>query len=281
MLTNYQTIYQVINNMIRSIIKYYSILFLFSFLFISNGVSAQFDIPEMPPLEEQTSLYDYIDLLTPQQQSDLRSKLIRYSDTTSTQIVVAIISTTNGDDISMVGANWGEKWGIGQADEDNGILILLANEDRTVDINTGYGIEYRITDRMAEKIINNYMIPEFKLGNYYEGLDSGTNIMFQMLQGEFIEEDQTDDSSYLSRNWDGIIILAFVLFFFIMIFIGIIASRKRKKGGFWDTVTHSSSGSYRSYGSGGSSYSGGSSSSSFGGGFGGGSFGGGGASGSW
>ena len=281
MLTNYQTIYQVINNMIRSIIKYYSILFLFSFLFISNGVSAQFNIPEMPPLEEQTSLYDYIDLLTPQQQSDLRSKLIRYSDTTSTQIVVAIISTTNGDDISMVGANWGEKWGIGQADEDNGILILLANEDRTVDINTGYGIEYRITDRMAEKIINNYMIPEFKLGNYYEGLDSGTNIMFQMLQGEFIEEDQTDDSSYLSRNWDGIIILAFVLFFFIMIFIGIIASRKRKKGGFWDTVTHSSSGSYRSYGSGGSSYSGGSSSSSFGGGFGGGSFGGGGASGSW
>ena len=281
MLTNYQTIYQVINNMIRSIIKYYSILFLFSFLFISNGVSAQFDIPEMPPLEEQTSLYDYIDLLTPQQQSDLRSKLIRYSDTTSTQIVVAIISTTNGDDISMVGANWGEKWGIGQADEDNGILILLENEDRTVDINTGYGIEYRITDRMAEKIINNYMIPEFKLGNYYEGLDSGTNIMFQMLQGEFIEEDQTDDSSYLSRNWDGIIILAFVLFFFIMIFIGIIASRKRKKGGFWDTVTHSSSGSYRSYGSGGSSYSGGSSSSSFGGGFGGGSFGGGGASGSW
>ena len=258
--------------MIKAISKYRLSFFALGFLLFINGAQAQFDIPNIPPLEEQTSLYDYIALLTPQQQESLRNKLVRYSDTTSTQIVVAIISTTKGEDIAMLGARWGENWGIGQANKDNGILILLAKDDRTVDINTGYGIEYRITDRMAERIINSYMIPEFKLGNFYEGLDNGTEIMFQMLQGEFVEE--TDDSSYLSRNWDGIIILAVVLFIFIMIIIGVIAGKKGYKGGSgWDTVTHSSSGSSRSYGS--------SSSSSFGGGFGGGSFGGGGASGSW
>ncbi len=268
----------------RVLFKYHLVVLIVGILFSTKTVDAQFVIPELPPIQQQTSVYDYIDLLTPQQKNDLRSKLVRYSDTTSTQIVVAIIGTTNGDDISMVGANWGEKWGIGQADEDNGILILLAKDDRTIDINTGYGIEYRITDRMAERIINNYMIPEFKSGNYYEGLDLGTDVIFQMLQGEFVEEDQPDNSNYLSRNWDGIIILAVILFFFLLIIIGVIAGKKGYKGGSgWDTVTHSSSGSYRSYGgssgSSGSSYSGGS--SSFGGGFGGGSFGGGGASGSW
>ena len=87
-----------------------------------------FEIPEKPKF--QTSVYDYINLLSKSEKAQLESKLIRYSDTTSTQIVVAIIASTEGENINYLAANWGEAWGIGQAKEDNGVLMLLAREDR-------------------------------------------------------------------------------------------------------------------------------------------------------
>ena len=98
---------------------------------------AQFKIPEKPKLGEQTSVYDYINLLSAQETNTLEQKLIRYSDSTSTQIVMAIISSTEGENINYLGANWGHAWGIGQAKEDNGIWILLARDARKISINTG------------------------------------------------------------------------------------------------------------------------------------------------
>src|SRR5690554_1638231 len=161
----------------KQFLQKYKILFvLIAFSFLSESVSGQYEIPPKPSV--QTSLYDYINLLTPSQKANLENKLIRYADSTSTQIVCIIIGSTNGEDISMLGAAWGQKWGIGQKGEDNGILITLAKDDRRVDINTGYGIEYRVTDLMAERIINRIMIPEFKAGNFYAGLDKGSDAIF-------------------------------------------------------------------------------------------------------
>ena len=270
------------NNSFR---KYYSLL-IFSLVFLcSNTLLAQFNIPDKPKDSEQHFVYDYVELLSRQDSLALNVKLRKYADTTSTQIVVAIISSTNGEDISFLGARWGQKWGIGQADEDNGILIVLAKDDRTVDINTGYGIEYRITDRMAEQVINTYMIPSFKQGRYYEGLDLGTSIMMLMLGGEFKAEKKESEFPYTTV----IIIALFLLFWIIMI----AASRKGRGGGnggsgggmgsLWDVIVLSNAG--RTSGgwssSSGGSWGGGSSGGGFGGGFGGGGFGGGGASGSW
>jgi uncharacterized protein len=243
--------------------------------FISQTSFAQFTIPEKPKL--QTSVYDYINLLSASQKSDLENKLIRYADSTSTQIVVAIISSTQGEDISFLGAQWGQKWGIGQKDEDNGILILLARDDRKIDINTGYGIEYRVTDLMAERIINRVMIPEFKVGNYYTGLDKGADALFAALNGEFKED--RDFSVDNEIPWGIIIPIIFLILF--------VALNRNKKGrggknggrktgsSLLDFIIFSNIGRTGGFG-GGSGRGGG-----FGGGFGGGGFGGGGASGSW
>lgn len=238
---------------------------------------AQFNIPPKP--SNQTSLYDYINLFDTSQQQALRDKLVRYSDSTSTQIVIVIISTTEGEDISFLGAKWGQEWGIGQADKDNGILIILARDDRMVDINTGYGIETIITDRMAEQIINRIMIPEFKTGNYYQGLNLGTDALFAALNGEF-EENRTFKKKQFPV---GLIIVFFLILLFIIL-------RTRHKGGnnqgnngggsLLDIIILSHLGRTGGY-SGGSSGSGWSGGGSFGGGFGGGGFGGGGASGGW
>ena len=256
-------------------------LFALAFLWVSLSWG-QFTIPEKP--QKQTSVYDYVNLLSPSQSNALEQKLIRYSDSTSTQIVISIISSTEGENINYLGAQWGQKWGIGQADKDNGVLILLAKDDRRIAINTGYGVEGNLTDLMSKRIIESVIIPEFKKGDYYAGLDQGADAIFQVLNGEFTE-DRTFGSG---QGFPLRTLLPFIVFIVIMI---ILWSRKNKGGGkgggrrgrgldIWDMIILSnmgrSSGSSGGFGGGGGFGSGG-----FGGGFGGGGFGGGGASGGW
>lgn len=258
-----------------------SILF---FLLIGASAFAQFDIPEKPQL--QTSVYDYINLLTPAEKSNLEQKLIRYSDSTSTQIVVAIIKSTEGENINYLGAQWGQKWGIGQAKEDNGVLVLLARNDRRIAINTGYGVEDRLTDALSKRIIETIIIPQFREDDYYGGLDKGCDAIFAVLNGAFKGERASDNTN------NGFPFRAF-LPIIIFIIIMIILSRKnrnnrgnkggRKKGfDIWDAIILSNMGrgNYRGS-SGGFGSGGGFGGGGFGGGFGGGGFGGGGASGGW
>src|SRR5690606_29662751 len=124
-------------------------------------------------------------LLQDSEKQNLENKLIQYSDTTSTQIVIVIIDSTNGEDIGFLGANWLTAWGIGQKNKDNGILILLAHKDRKVFINTGYGVEHLLTDFVSKQIVEKEIIPEFKKGNFYQGLDNGTTAIFKVLKGEY------------------------------------------------------------------------------------------------
>lgn len=263
--------------------NYFFFLAMLFFSFFPGNLTAQYDIPPKP--KKQTSVYDYIELLTPAQKTALENKLIRYADSTSTQIVCLIINTTKGEDISFLGARWGQKWGIGQKGKDNGILITLAKDDRRVDINTGYGIEYRITDRMAHRIIQQVMIPEFKNDNFYAGLDKGSDAIFSALKGEFKEDRKF-------KNEDTRIpILPIIIIIIIVISL---LNRGGKSGGnsggrrrgpsLLDFLILSNmgrmGGSGRSGGSFGGGFGGGSG-GGFGGGFGGGGFGGGGASGGW
>lgn len=244
---------------------------------------SQFEIPEKPAL--QTSVYDYLDLLSNQQKTTLSQKLVRYSDSTSTQIVIAIIASTNGENINYLGANWGQAWGIGQQGKDNGILIILARDDRKIAISTGYGVEGSLTDALCKRIIENIILPEFRTGNYYAGLNKGSNVIFQVLNGEFKEDRTFGDNS-------GPPFSSFLPFVIFLIILFILWSRKnndndgsggRRRRGLspWDMIILSnmgrSSGSSGGFGSGGGSFGGG----GFGGGFGGGGFGGGGASGGW
>jgi len=247
------------------------------FFLLAGGLArAQFQIPEKPPLAEQTSLYDYIGLLEPAQARQLEQKLIRYSDSTSTQIVVAIIATTEGEDIQYLGAQWGHKWGIGQEKEDNGILVLLARDDRRIGINSGYGVEEFLTDALSKRIIETVIIPEFKEGDYYAGLDKGTDAIFQVLTGQFRGTGRSGSPGRFPFE----AVLPFIIFIIIII---ILASRSnkgnrgnRRKPGLdiWDVIVLSNMGRSGSRGGG---FGGG----GFGGGFGGGGFGGGGASGGW
>lgn len=245
----------------------------------------QYEIPPVP--KDQTSVYDYIGLLDGVQKSSLEQKLIRYSDSTSTQIVVAIIKSTEGENINYLGAQWGQKWGIGQKGKDNGVLILLAKGDRRIAINTGYGVEHLLTDALSKRIIETVIIPEFKQDNYYSGLNKGSDAIFRALNGEY-KEDRTfgNDQGFPLESF-----LPFIIFFVILI---ILSSQNRRGGGkggnrgkrssgldLWDIIILSNMGRGGRSSGGGFGGFGGGSGGGFGGGFGGGGFGGGGASGGW
>lgn len=188
-------------------------------------VFGQFDIPEKPPLKDggQTSVYDYYNLLSATEKSTLENKLIKYSDTTSTQIVVAIIASTEGEYINYLGANWAEKWGIGDATKDNGIFILLARDDRKIGISTGKGTEHLMTDAMSRRVIELDIIPFFKRNDYYGGLDRGADAIFEVMQGEYTGTRQTNSKEGFPVG---------LMFFLFIVFIIILASiSKNRRGG--------------------------------------------------
>ncbi len=264
--------------------NYKIIAFLLLILFGLTRVYSQDGVPKKPELE--TSLYDYANILSQIQKKALEQKLIKYSDSTSTQIVVVTVKTINGKNIGLYATEWAHKWKVGQKGKDNGVFVLVAVNDRKLTIRTGYGVEHLLTDAFSRRIIEQVITPEFKNGNYYRGLDKGTQYIFKVLTGEF-----KADSIQNKKNNNGFVVF---FIFFVIILIIIIISNKNK-GGRGRRIRRDSTGSILetiilsnrgrggfSGGFGGSSGGfGGGSSGGFSGGFGGGGFGGGGASGGW
>nr|WP_306353203.1 TPM domain-containing protein [Flavobacterium sp. '19STA2R22 D10 B1'] len=262
--------------------KQFALQLLLCIAFVQVGFS-QFTIPEKPKF--QTSVYDYANLLSAEEKASLENKLIKYSDSTSTQIVVVTIESIKGENIGLLSAQWAQKWGVGQAKEDNGVFILLAKNERNIWISPGYGVEDRLTAGIGGEITRNIIIPEFKAGSYYNGLDKGTYAIFEVLKGKYkgTRIQNKDDSS-------GAGVIIFIIIF--IIFIIIMSKNKnngnnggRGGGGFdlaqmiiLSSLGRSGGGGFGGFGGGGSSGGGG---GGFGGGFGGGGFSGGGSGGSW
>lgn len=250
-------------------------------LFITQIGFAQFTIPKKPDF--QTSVYDYANVLSASEKTQLEEKLIKYADTTTTQIVIITIESLKGEDIGILTPKWGQEWGIGGTQkDDNGVLILLAKAERKIWISPGYGLEDRLTAGIGGEITRNIILPEFRAGSYYNGLDKGTDALFDVFKGKYKgERKQTKGKDFP------------ILPFIIIIVIILVLISKNKGGGnsgnrggrgpsLLDVILLSS----RGRGGGGGGFGGGSSGGGFGGGgfgggFGGGGFSGGGSGGSW
>uniref|UniRef100_UPI00404ABEA8 TPM domain-containing protein n=1 Tax=Flavobacterium sp. TaxID=239 RepID=UPI00404ABEA8 len=256
--------------------------FLLLILFLNSSfLFSQYNIPEVPKF--QTSVYDYANVLSGAEKQQLEDKLVHFSDSTSTQIVVITIESLKGEDIGILTPKWGQEWGIGGTEKnDNGVIILLAKDERKIWISPGYGLEQYLTAGITGEIVRNIIIPEFKTGSYFNGLDKGTTAIFEVIKGTYKGSRKQDKGSNIP------------VIFFVIIFIIFVFLISRNKGGrnnngtggfggpnLMDVIILSSLGR----GSGGSGFGGGSSGGfgggGFGGGFGGGGFSGGGAGGSW
>ncbi len=255
-------------------------------LFNAFSLQAQ-DLPV--PSTPSGWVNDYAGVFSEAETQQLSNKLNRFQYNHSTQIFIVTISQNDGYSASMLTPMIGEVWGVGQQGKDNGLIVLMDMEARDVFISTGYGLEEYIPDAIAKRIVEKEILPAFREGSFYRGIDRGTDVMISLLEGKFTP-DQYREQSAGSESGSAI---GGIIFLLMMVLFFVVGSRRksydaggrtRRSSGLPFLIALGLLGGSRSGGSFGNFSSG---SGSFGGGFGGftggggGSFGGGGAGGSW
>ena len=253
-------------------------------LLVPVSIIAQEKLPV--PDSPDSWVNDYANVFSAAEVSQLERKLNEFEYRTSTQIFVVTVDDNGGYPVSMLTPLIGERWGVGLKGKDNGLLVVMDMQDRDVFISTGYGVEEYIPDAISKRIVESEIVPNFKTGNFYGGIDAATDVMISLLDGKFTADEYRKQTA--SKGGSSIGGVLFMIILFSIIFGG----RRRSSGmggrrsnlplwlalGMMSGGRHS--GSFGNFNSGGGGIGGGGGFGGFGGG-GGGGFGGGGAGGSW
>lgn len=266
------------------------------FIFLGIAVAGNCAVEIPKGFNRNMLVNDLGNVMSDAQEQQLNQKLNNFARTTSTQILVLTLDKLD-DDPSLYASELGHELGVGQDKQDNGIVVLVkkktAESGGKVAISNGYGIEYLVTDALAKRIIENEMIPAFRMNDYYAGIDNAVNVLIELTKGEYTADNyvqQTQSSS--NGGFPGF----FIFFIIVIVILKMISaasgarrlrntSMGRSNMPFFLLMLMSMNsgsrhrGSWNSFNSGSGSF-GGFSGGGFGG-FGGGGFGGGGASGSW
>ena len=239
----------------------------------TQGLAQRYDFPPRP----SQPVLDQGNLLSPTEEQRLARKLSTFEDTTSTAVVVVTLQNLNGAPVSDYAIELGREWGVGQSDKDNGVVFLVSKGDRKMFIATGYGVEGALPDAIANRIVERIVTPAFRDGQFYTGIDRGTDAIIQATKGEYDASSEprsasSDDGTPMALIFTILILVYFVGRSFFRGGGGKRGRTSRRRHGNMPVVI------WGGGGGGGGGFSGGG--GGFGG-FGGGSFGGGGAGGSW
>lgn len=138
--------------------------------------------PEFPELTGR--VVDRAEMLPPQVEARLSQMLQAHEQASTEQVVVVTVPNLQGYPIEDYGYQLGRHWGIGQEGEDNGALLIVAEEERKIRIEVGYGLEGRLTDADSSVIINRIITPAFRQGDFQSGIVNGAAAMIQVLGGD-------------------------------------------------------------------------------------------------
>ena len=224
---------------------------------------------------------DQANVMSPESRADLESKLKDLEDKSGIQLVVATVKSLQGSDIETYANELFRTWKLGQAQKNNGVLLLVAPAEHKVRIEVGYGLEGTLTDALSSVIISSAMVPRFKANDYSGGIERGVDGIVSVLGGDTadwqpkvnVRSDQDDQGIAIFP----VIILLLIIYIIWTGYRNSTSGRYGTRGGGpWFIPTGGSSRGSSDWGGGGGGFS-------DGGGFsgGGGSSGGGGASGSW
>ncbi|MEP7238005.1 MAG: TPM domain-containing protein [Ferruginibacter sp.] len=128
---------------------------------------------------------DFAAILSVSENQWLEDKLVAFDKQSSSQVCIVIVKTIADHDIADYATALGRSWGIGQKAKNNGVLIVLVMNTHQVNISPGYGLEAALPDLLCKQIIENEMVPSFKNGYYYDGLDKGSTVIISATKGEF------------------------------------------------------------------------------------------------
>ena len=236
-----------------------SLAVLFGCLF-NNTAFAKLEVPAAPPLERP--IIDQTESLANEDIDRIAQLINAERQKKSFQIGVLMIPTLGSDDsLEEYSLKVARQWGIGDKKKSNGVLLLIAKNDRKMRIEVGNGMESSLTDARASQIIRNTIAPKFRSGDYAGGVEAGVKRIIDAAEGRNLSDSDMDGESIVSM----LFIVIFITIIVIAILKGNGSNGRRRR--YWWLAGGSDSGSSGNSSSGGS--------------FGGGGFSGGGASGGW
>jgi uncharacterized protein len=267
--------------------------------------SARADVP-VPPLTARVT--DLTGTLSAQQKGELEARIASFESRRGSQIAVLMLPTTKPEEIEQYSIRVAEAWKIGRKKVDDGLILIIAKDDRRLRIEVGYGLEGAIPDSVAKRVIDEQITPRFRAGDFYGGVRDGVDQLIKLAEGEKLPPPPAaaGRGQSTSDDWPQYIFVGIVFVFIAGTFLkavlgrvpgslatgagagliawlifGILGGVAALVVGFLLTFLNTGTGRGGGWSSGsGGSWSGGSSGGSWGGG-GGGGFGGGGSSGSW
>lgn len=213
---------------------------------------------DVPPVQGYVN--DFAGLLTPSSRNQIESFLRNFEASDSTQIVVVTVPNLQGEPVEMVALKFAETWKIGQKGKDNGALLLIGKEDRKMRIEVGRGLEGKLTDLLAGRIVDNEISPRFKQGDFEGGIAAGVSAIAQSVRGEYKGTGRTGGRKKNAGAW-----WLFPLLFFVLPLLGRMggSGRSRHSGGYWIGGGGFGGGGGGGFSGGGGGFSGGGSSGSW------------------
>lgn len=193
---------------------------------LSRGLAVEY-----PPLTGR--VVDQAGVIAAESRSRLDQLLGAHERETGNQVVVVTVASLGGEDIEAYGVGLGRQWAIGREGEDDGVLLIVAPNEREVRIEVGYGLEGTLTDALAFQIIQNEILPRFRAGDLDGGIVGGAEAILRTLDGEYTPEPWTARSAEAGAA-DGLPIPGWVvplLFFGIWLLVVYIVRRHGGRGG--------------------------------------------------
>jgi uncharacterized protein len=185
----------------------------------SIGAAHAFDAPP-----NDGYITDVTGTLTSAQDEALETSLDAYRVQTSNQIAVLMVESLSGADLVQTAVDIGRKWGIGTKEKSNGVFMLIAKQDRELTIQVGYGLEGALPDIVTKGIIDTDVLPSFRDGKYFEGIQAGVAAIEKHIGGEYTAD------RYTASGTEGIFPFFLVFFFIVLNFLSAWLARSRS---FW------------------------------------------------
>ncbi|MGZ4959462.1 MAG: TPM domain-containing protein [Methylomonas sp.] len=180
-------------------------------IFLTLFLGIHLALAEVPVPKLERRVTDLTSTLSAEQQAALEQRLAAFESQKGSQIAVLIVPTTQPEDIEQYSIRVVEQWKLGRKGVDDGVLILVAKNDRATRIEVGYGLEGTIPDAQANRIVEDIMIPHFRSGDFAGGINAGVDSLIGLIQGEPLPAPKpTGTSNGLDRYFPMLFLAALV-----------------------------------------------------------------------
>ncbi len=175
----------------------------------------------MPEATSEFFVNDFANVLDDETEKEILAIGAQLQKDTAAQLVAVTVDTTDGQDVNEYALKLGREWGVGQKKENNGVILLVAVEDRKISIQVGYGLEGRLNDSKTGRILDNYAVPYLKDNDFSTGIDKTYRALASEIYAEYGVEmpENFDLPEALPEEDDGALVIGIIVFAFIMILL--------------------------------------------------------------